>query len=83
MDVSALLAAAERARLPLDVLDVECGEIRAPYRHKLLLSRPDQHVAWRADEPPADPEALIDLIRGAVRRPKTPTMAPGALQQES
>ncbi len=83
VDVSALLAAAERARLPLDVLDVECGEIPAPYRHKLLLSRPDQHVAWRADEPPADPEALIDLIRGAVRRPKTPTMAPGALQQES
>jgi hypothetical protein len=29
------------------------------------LSRPDQHVAWRGDELPADPLALIDRVRGA------------------
>ena len=83
VEVSALVAAAQRAHLTLDVLDVDCGEIPVPYRHKLLLSRPDQHVAWRGDDAPADPEALIDLIRGAVPRPQTSHMAPGALQQES
>jgi 2-polyprenyl-6-methoxyphenol hydroxylase-like FAD-dependent oxidoreductase len=31
----------------------------------LVLVRPDQHVAWRDDTPPADPLALVDLIRGA------------------
>jgi hypothetical protein len=35
------------------------------YREKLVLSRPDQHVAWRGDALPPDPEQLIDLIRGA------------------
>ena len=37
----------------------------APYRHKLLLARTDQHVAWRGDEIEERPLALIDLIRGA------------------
>jgi hypothetical protein len=32
---------------------------------ELVLSRPDQHVAWRADDVPADPLALVDLVRGA------------------
>jgi len=27
--------------------------------------RPDQHVAWRGDDAPADPLRLVDLIRGA------------------
>jgi hypothetical protein len=30
-----------------------------------VLSRPDQHVAWRGDSLPADPLALIDRVRGA------------------
>ena len=31
----------------------------------LTLIRPDQHVAWRGDAEPADPLAVIDLLRGA------------------
>jgi len=31
----------------------------------LVLSRPDQHVAWRGDALPVDPLGLIDRIRGA------------------
>jgi hypothetical protein len=34
----------------------------------LLLSRPDQHVAWRGDMPPHDCMALIDRVRGATAR---------------
>ena len=39
---------------------------RAPYREKLVLSRPDQHVAWRGDALPADPPALIARVTGVV-----------------
>jgi hypothetical protein len=37
------------------------------YRHKLVLVRPDQHVAWRGDAEPADTLDLVDLVRGAAR----------------
>ena len=40
-------------------------EIRKLYQRRLVLVRPDGHVAWRADEPPADARALIDVVRGA------------------
>jgi hypothetical protein len=33
----------------------------------LVLSRPDQHVAWRGARLPDDPLALIDRVRGAAR----------------
>jgi hypothetical protein len=36
-----------------------------PCRHNLLLSRPDQHIAWRGNTVPENPLALIDRIRGA------------------
>jgi hypothetical protein len=35
------------------------------YERKLVLVRPDGHVAWRSDAPPADPLALADTVRGA------------------
>ncbi len=63
--VDGLVQAAADAGVPLELLDVEAGEIPDAYRHRLVLSRPDQHVAWRGDAEPADPRALIDLIRGA------------------
>ncbi len=50
VDVAELLAAAARVRLPLEVLDIDLGGVPPPYRHKLLLSRPDGHVAWRGDQ---------------------------------
>lgn len=57
-------AAAERS-VPLTVVDVKAPEARELYRYKLVLVRPDQHVAWRGDEEPAAPLDLIDLVRGA------------------
>jgi hypothetical protein len=32
-----------------------------------VLVRPDQHVAWRGNEEPADAVELINLVRGATR----------------
>jgi hypothetical protein len=46
----------------MTVLDVDPV---APYDRKLVLSRPDQYVAWRGDTVPDDPLALIDRVRGA------------------
>ncbi len=65
IDVSTLMRAAAERGVPLALLDVRAREESTAYRHKLLLSRPDQHVAWRSDEPPADPVALMDVARGA------------------
>ena len=64
-DVSSLLTAAANTGVPLALLDINADKIPDAYRHRLVLSRPDQHVAWRADEPPKNPGTLIDLIRGA------------------
>jgi 2-polyprenyl-6-methoxyphenol hydroxylase-like FAD-dependent oxidoreductase len=63
--VDPLLHAARRARLPLTVLEAHTLEIPAGYRHRLLIVRPDQHVAWRGDALPADLDGLVDRLRGA------------------
>jgi hypothetical protein len=47
------------------VLDVESDESDSLYPRKLVLSRPDQHVAWRGDAPPDDSLGLIDRVRGS------------------
>jgi hypothetical protein len=65
IDTAPLEAAALRRALPLTVLDVEASAAGDLYRHGLVLSRPDQHVAWRGKTPPSDSLALIDHVRGA------------------
>jgi hypothetical protein len=47
------------------VVNVDSEESGVLYPHKLLISRPDQHVAWRGDRTPSDPMALIDRLMGA------------------
>jgi hypothetical protein len=64
VDVSPLVSAAARRGLPLTVLD--CAPDKTVYDRKLVLSRPDQHVAWRGDACPSEPLALIDRVRGAL-----------------
>ncbi len=60
------LESAFRARgVPFRVVDSTREEAGEPYRHKLILSRPDQHVAWRGDAVPEDAGALVDLVTGA------------------
>ncbi|UYV38697.1 FAD-dependent oxidoreductase [Rhodobacteraceae bacterium D3-12] len=64
-DVSALENAASARGVPLAVLNVEAEEAGDAYDHQFTLVRHDQHVVWRGNQLHADPERLIDTIRGA------------------
>ena len=63
-DTASLEEAAQTRQLPLQVVDLAHPEILKLYERRLVLVRPDGHVAWRADELSADPEALLDQVRG-------------------
>jgi 2-polyprenyl-6-methoxyphenol hydroxylase-like FAD-dependent oxidoreductase len=64
-DVAALDAAAHLRGLPLKILDVERPDSAIYDGDKLVLARPDQHVAWRSNRLPGDSLATIDRVRGA------------------
>ena len=63
-DVAPLVAAAAARGMPLAVIDVAGIEVPAGYRHRLVLCREDQHVAWRGDALPADVPALVRTLCG-------------------
>ena len=65
INIDPLILAAGDKGVPLCILDISGQEVKALYDRKLILSRPDQHIAWRGDELPETPIALIDIIRGA------------------
>ena len=65
VDVAPLEAAACQRGVPLKVLDIKRPETAIFYGSELVLSRPDQHVAWRGNTLPGDSLALIDFVRGA------------------
>ncbi|HEX9836222.1 MAG TPA: FAD-dependent monooxygenase [Alphaproteobacteria bacterium] len=65
-DGAAILDAAARRRVPLRAVDVPDEAAARLYGAPLVLVRPDGMVAWRGAAP-ADPLALIDLVRGASR----------------
>jgi 2-polyprenyl-6-methoxyphenol hydroxylase-like FAD-dependent oxidoreductase len=64
VDVSDLMSEAARARVPIKLLDVTRGEGAGVYDRSLVLARPDQHVAWRGNRAPENPQGLVELISG-------------------
>jgi 2-polyprenyl-6-methoxyphenol hydroxylase-like FAD-dependent oxidoreductase len=70
-DVAPLETAARARGMPLRVLDLEPPASAIFHGGDLVLSRPDQHVAWRGNTLPADPLALIDRVRGAAANPSS------------
>ncbi len=64
-DPAPLQEAAAARGVPLALVEIEDARARDLYDADLVLVRPDQHVAWRADASPADPLRLIDVVRGA------------------
>jgi 2-polyprenyl-6-methoxyphenol hydroxylase-like FAD-dependent oxidoreductase len=62
---TAFISAARARQVPLSVTTIASVEAAAIYERRLVLVRPDGHVAWRGDVLPADALALIDRVRGA------------------
>ena len=65
VDVTPLVGAAGRCGLPLAVEPIDNADIAALHERRLVLVRPDGHVAWRGDHLPDDCHALVDRARGA------------------
>ncbi|MEQ9642328.1 MAG: FAD-dependent monooxygenase [Alphaproteobacteria bacterium] len=66
IDAAPLERAFENLGAPLAVQRLNEPRIRKVYGRRLFLLRPDLHVAWRGDEPPADAEALARMATGHV-----------------
>ena len=64
VSVDRLVESARRAGVPLEVLDLSEEQAPDAYRHALVLSRPDRHVAWRGDHLPDDVDLLVARISG-------------------
>lgn len=75
-DGSALIEAAAKQAMPLKLASV--GDRPEPYTRNLALVRPDGHIAWAGDEAPADPGALIAMVRGAAGQASTARVESGA-----
>jgi 2-polyprenyl-6-methoxyphenol hydroxylase-like FAD-dependent oxidoreductase len=65
-DVSAFELAAEERRVPLKTIPVVEPDAMRLYQSSLVLVRPDGHVAWRSNEMPPNPAAVIEIVRGAM-----------------
>jgi 2-polyprenyl-6-methoxyphenol hydroxylase-like FAD-dependent oxidoreductase len=68
-----LSKAAAKRNAPLKLLAPADVRLRTRYETRFALIRPDQHVAWRGDEIPADCDALLAQVTGAGR--KAPALA--------
>jgi 2-polyprenyl-6-methoxyphenol hydroxylase-like FAD-dependent oxidoreductase len=64
-EIARLHTCAEALSVPLNVERIENSEIATLYGRRLVLVRPDGHVAWRADVVPSDARALLNRVRGA------------------
>jgi len=78
-ETKTLEAAAVARSVPVTVLDIRDRQIEELYERRLVLVRPDGHVAWRGDDPPSNPLTLIDTIRGA----RSPAMALAASARDA
>lgn len=64
VDADPIQRSAAQLRIPLTVVQLSRPDLRSIYEKKLLLIRPDQHVAWRGDSLPADAEAVLKRVTG-------------------
>jgi 2-polyprenyl-6-methoxyphenol hydroxylase-like FAD-dependent oxidoreductase len=65
-DAAPFIGAAQARGLPMRPAAIDGPAVAALYGAKLVLVRPDGHVAWRGNACPARPEAVVDCVRGAV-----------------
>jgi hypothetical protein len=63
-DGSTFRNAAAQRRLPLAIVQIDDRAIANAYERKLVLVRPDGHVAWRSDAQPREVDALLARVTG-------------------
>ena len=66
-----LAEAATKSNIPFKVLALMNARLHQRYEARFALIRPDQHVAWRGNDIPADCEALLTHVTGASRKAGT------------
>ena len=64
VQAAALEDAAKARGVPFSVADIAEPAVADMYGARLVLVRPDGHVAWRGDATPRDAGKLIDRVRG-------------------
>ena len=64
VSVEAIMKSAEALNFPLTLLSIQGVQKPAAYITKLVIARPDQHVAWRGDALPSEPKKLLQLLAG-------------------
>ena len=64
-DTTVLTTAAKKIGLPLEVIALDEPLVRETYERRMVLVRPDGHVAWRGDAAAANAAEIIDRVRGA------------------
>ena len=62
------VVAAARRGVPVTALVIDDARLPELYQAAFTLIRPDQNVAWRSNEIPADPDTILDIVRGADAR---------------
>ncbi len=65
-DATSLVDAARTRGLPISTETIAEPDARSLYECSVALVRPDGHIAWRGNEIPKNPLALIDRARGAI-----------------
>ena len=63
-EAQAFEAAAAARCVPLKSITVTEDDAAQVYARRLVLVRPDGHVAWRADHVPPDVCTVVDTVRG-------------------
>ncbi len=67
VDTSPFIQAFRETGAPISTLDVRDDVARDVYGYDLLLLRPDMHIAWRGNKPPADSQHVAGVVTGQRR----------------
>jgi 2-polyprenyl-6-methoxyphenol hydroxylase-like FAD-dependent oxidoreductase len=65
-DTATFATAAAEQGVPLTIIGIDAPDAVALYRNRLVLVRPDGHVAWRGDTTPTNAALLIEKVRGEI-----------------
>ena len=64
IDTGSVSAAARTNMIPFSVVEIADPEAASLYQRKLVLVRPDGHVAWRGDDVPTEPAPVLRRVTG-------------------